>query len=303
MDELFGFLIKKDVEYKRNQLMSQYTSVRIGGPASVVVFPATQQQLVDVVHFLHNSEIEYRVIGCMSNVLPCDNEYYGVLVSTRKVNRYSLNGAYVTAECGVLASSMIAGLARSGIGGLEGLCGIPGTIGGMVTLNAGAYNCEIGDRVKHICAYSPSDNRITRLAREECDFSYRNSIFSKNDMIVLSAEFQLTEREPDIIIAEMEKIRRRRINTQPIEFPSLGSVFKKVDGVSAAYYIDNCALKGKTFGGAMVSTKHAGFIINTGNATAADFLALAEYIKFTVYTEYGIELKEEIEFLCDSASK
>ena len=303
MDELFGFLIKKDVEYKRNQLMSRYTSIRIGGPASVVVFPTTQQQLVDVVHFLHNSEIEYRVIGCMSNVLPCDNEYRGVLVSTRKVNRYSLNGALVTAECGVLAASMIAGLARLGIGGLEGLCGIPGTIGGMVISNAGAYNCEIGDWVKHICAYSPSDNRITRLAREECNFSYRNSIFSKNDIIVLSAEFQLTERDPDIIIAEMEMIRRRRINTQPIEFPSLGSVFKKVDGVSAAYYIDNCALKGKTFGGTMVSAKHAGFIINTGDATAADFLALAEYIKFTVYAKYGIELKEEIEFLCNSVTK
>ncbi len=303
MDELFDFLIKKDVEYKRNQLMAQYSSARVGGAAAVIAFPDTRQQLVDLIRFLHNRKIEYRVIGCMTNVLPCDDEYCGVLVSTRKINRYSSHGTPITAECGVLASLMITEAARKGLGGLEGLCGIPGTIGGMIVSNAGAFDSEIGDRVKSVCAYLPSEDEIVSFSRSECAFSYRNSAFSGGNAIVLSVDLELAERNPDIIISEMEIIKHRRISTQPIEYPSLGSIFKKVNGVSAAYYIDNCTLKGKTVGKAMISPKHAGFIINTGGATAADFRALIEYVKLEVYKQFGVSLQEEIVFLDNSAAK
>ncbi len=297
MEELFGFLIKKEVEYKRNQPMSQYTSVRIGGCVSVVAFPSTQQQLIDVVHFLHISGIKYKVIGQMTNVLPCDGEYRGVLVSTKRLNSYIGNGAIFTVECGVLLSSLIFRLARIGFGGAEGLCGIPGSLGGMIVSNAGAYGREIGDLVRRVDAYSPGDDRLLTFTRAECRFAYRSSIFSKADTVILSAELEFTRRDSEIIIDEMGKIKHKRARTQPIDRPSLGSVFKKANGVSAAQIIDRCGLKGLSVGGAMVSPKHAGFIVNAGNATASDYRDLIELIKREVYNKCGAVLEEEIEYI------
>lgn len=295
MEELFGFLIKKDVEYKRNQPMSQYTSVRIGGRASVVVFPRTEEQLVDVTRFLYENKTKHKVIGRMTNILPCDGEYCGALISTKKLNRYDLNSQIVIAQSGTLIASMLPSLAGLGLGGAEGLCGVPGTLGGLIVSNAGAYGCEIGDRVRSVRAYFPITDRIETLTQEQCRFSYRSSIFLNSDTVILSAELEFVKRDPDIIVDEMGMIKRRRSDTQPIEYPSLGSVFKKVDEVSAAKIIDGCGLKGTRVGGAMVSPKHAGFIVNTGGATAADFCGLVELVKSEVYRMSGIVLEEEIE--------
>ena len=297
MEELFDFLIKKDVEYKRNQLMSQYTSVRIGGRASVVVFPRTEQQLIDVARFLCDSDIKHKVIGRMTNILPCDGEYCGVLISTKKLNSYILDSTVVKAECGTLLSPLLLSLARLGLGGAEGLCGIPGTVGGVIVSNAGAYGCEIGELVRSVRAYFLRTDSIETLTREQCGFSYRNSVFSNGDSVILSVELELIKRAPDIIINEMGMIKRRRNDSQPIEYPSLGSVFKKVNGISAGQIIDRCGLKGLRVGGAMVSPKHAGFIVNTGGATAADFRGLVELVKSEVYRMRRIKLIEEIEYI------
>ena len=294
MNELFDFLIKKDVEHKFNQPMAQYTSIRIGGIASVVAFPTTEEQLVDLIRYLHRMDIKYTVVGCMTNILPCDEEYGGVIIITRKLNQYHLNDTTVFAECGVAVSSLISRCAKLGLGGIESLCGIPGTLGGMIASNAGAYGCEIGDAIKSVRAYAPSCNQMITLNRTDLRFSYRSSIFTNSDMIILSAVLEFTPCDSEIIIEKMGMIKQKRAQTQPLEYPSLGSVFKRVNGVSAGQIIDQCGLKGVSVGGAMISPKHAGFIINTGGATAADFCTLIDIVKHEVYKQRAILLEEEI---------
>ncbi len=297
MDELFDFLIKKDVKYDINQPMSQYTSVRIGGCASVVAFPRSEDQLIDLVRFLIENKIKYRVIGRMTNILPCDCEYTGVLVSTRLLDNYTCRGTTVIAECGVSVSSLILQCARINLGGLESLYAIPGSLGGMIVSNAGAYGTEIGDFVKSVRAYSPDDDQVHTIDKEKIGFSYRNSLFLRKYMVIIAAELELDESSFEIIREKLGKIRDMRALSQPVDHPSLGSVFKKIDGVSAGQIIDRCGLKGLKVGGAMVSTKHAGFIVNTGDATAADFCELIARVKREVYRQCGILLEEEINLM------
>ena len=294
MNELFDFLIKKDVEHKLNHPMAEYTSVRIGGIATVIAFPDTQDKLTDLLRFLHNHSIRYTVVGHMTNVLPCDEEYRGVIIITRKLNRHQLNDTTVFAECGVTVSSLISRFAWLGLGGLESLCGIPGTVGGMIASNAGAYGFEIGDAVKGVKAYDPYSDRTIMLNRDDLHFSYRSSVFSNSNLAILSAVLELAPCASEIIMTKMGMIRQKRKLSQPLEYPSLGSVFKRVNNVSAGQIIDQCGLKGLKVGGAMVSPKHAGFIVNTGGATATDFCALIDAVKYEVYKQAGILLEEEI---------
>ena len=303
MNEPFDFLIKKDVEHKINQPMAEYTSIRIGGTAAVVAFPSTEDQLIDLVRYLRQRGMTYTVVGRMTNVLPCDGEYKGVIVNTKRLDRYRRDGNTVFAECGVTASSLIMRLSVLGLGGIESLYGIPGTLGGMIASNAGAYGCEIGEVVKSVRAYSPSLDKTITLSHDELCFSYRNSVFSGSDMLILSAELELTPLAPEIIGSKMGMIRQKRILTQPLEYPSLGSVFKRANGISAGQIIDNCGLKGLSVGGAMISPKHAGFIVNTGGATAADFRDLVDIIKGEVNRQRGVTLEEEIKYISSSAVK
>ena len=303
MNELFDFLIKKDVEHKINQPMAEYTSIRIGGVAAVVAFPSTEDQLIDLVRYLYKRDITYTVVGRMTNVLPCDEEYRGVIVITKRLDRYRRDGNTVFAECGVTASSLIMRLSVLGLGGIESLYGIPGTLGGMIVSNAGAYGCEIGEVVKSVIAYSPSLDKTVTLSHDDLCFSYRNSVFSGSDMLILSAELELAPLAPEIISSKMGMIRQKRILTQPLEYPSLGSVFKRVNGISAGQMIDSCGLKGLSVGGAMISPKHAGFIVNTGGATAADFRDLVDVIKGEVNRQRGVTLEEEIKYILSSATK
>jgi UDP-N-acetylmuramate dehydrogenase len=302
MNELFDFLIKKDVKYKTNQTLADYTSVRIGGPVSVVAFPHTIDQLIDLVRFLRVRKIRYTVVGFMTNVLPCDEEYRGVLIVTKRLDRYLLSGNTVFAECGVAVSSLINHLSIEGLGGCESLCGIPGTLGGMIVSNAGAYGCEIGDVVKSVSAYSPTADETVTLKGEDLLFSYRSSVFANSDMLILSAVLELIPSDRDIISAKMGMIRQRRASSQPLSYPSLGSVFKRVSGISAGQIIDECGLKGLRVGGAMVSPIHAGFIVNVGGATADDFCKLVNTIKDEVYKRRGICLEEEIKYISHSAA-
>ena len=302
MNELFDFLIKKDVKYNINQPMAQYTSVRIGGCASVVAFPKTEAQLVDLVRYLTENEVEYRVVGRMTNILPCDSECEGVLISTKLMDRYTCRGTTVVAECGVPVSSLILRCARLNLGGLESLYAIPGSLGGMIVSNAGAYGAEIGDFVKSVRAYLPEVDRVQTIGREKLDFSYRSSVFLQKYMIIISAELEFCESSFEIISDRLGKIRDKRSLSQPIDQPSLGSVFKKADGVSAGQIIDQCGLKGLSVGGAMVSPKHAGFIVNTGDATASDFRELINLVKQEVYRQRGILLEEEIHLMQDKSA-
>ena len=297
MNELFDFLIKKDVEYKREESISNYTSVRIGGPAAVIAFPDTQEKFVELVAFLLKSNIAHKVIGRMTNILPCDDRYDGVIVSTKLLGRYEKNDTVINAECGVPLSLLIMQMARLGLGGLEPLYGIPGSVGGMIVSNAGAYGSSLGDAVKSVCAYSLNKERVITLMHDEMDFSYRRSIFYGSDMLVLSAELEFVPCEPDIIVGKLGMIKQRRASSQPLESPSLGSVFKRVGDISAGQIIDQCGLKGLKVGGAEVSCRHAGFMINTGNATATEYRQLVEIVEREVYKQRAVTLEREIEFL------
>ena len=194
-------------------------------------------------------------------------------------------------------SSLILRAAKLGLDGLTELYGIPGSLGGMVVSNAGAYGREIGDVIKRVRAYSFTDNSALTLDRSELGLSYRKSIFLGSNMIILSVDLELAVSEYDIIIEKLGMIKQRRAQSQPLEFPSLGSIFKKVDGVSAAQIIDQCGLKGLRIGGAEVSRKHAGFIVNVDGATASDFCQLIETVEREVYKQRAIILEREIELL------
>ena len=180
---------------------------------------------------------------------------------------------------------------------MEGLFGIPGTVGGMVRQNAGAFGYEISDRFKCATCYHPYTQSISNYSKDDMQFSYRDSILRNNSAILLNATFELIEKKRNDILAEIAEYKERRVTTQPLEYPSLGSIFKRYNGISAGYYIDRAGLKGHCIGGACVSSKHAGFIVNKGGATAEDYLKLIEYVKDKVYSVFGIELEEEIEVI------
>ena len=297
-DELFAFLDEKDVEYKKDVSMRDYCSVRIGGVASVIVFPRTNEELVLLVRFLYQWRIKYKLIGKMTNILPLDEGFCGVLVSVVHLCKYVQENRVVKAECGVLFSALIMKMANIGLGGAEELFGIPGTVGGMLTSNAGAFGKEIADLLLSANIFLPSENKTLCLDKEELDFGYRTSYFKKTDAVILSAAFLFLPKETEHILYEMGKIKEKRIASQPLEYASAGSVFKRVNGVSAGYYIDKCGLKGTRIGGAAISDKHAGFIVNLGGASSQDFRELVRLAKARVYERAGVELEEEIEYLC-----
>lgn len=296
-DAFFAFLAKEDVEYKRNATISLCSSVKIGGNADVAIFPNTQDKLIRSVKYLKENKIKYRVVGKMSNILADDSGYCGVLVFTTHLNRFSRSDCYVNVECGALFSHVIARCAKYGLGGAEALFGIPGTVGGMVFSNAGAFGSEISDFLVDALVYDSEKEKIQALTATQMQFSYRSSILNGSRLILLSATFLFERRRQEDILNEVGKIKERRMREQPYEYPSLGSIFKRVDGISAGKLIDMAGMKGYSVGGAQISQKHAGFIINKHNSSSEDFKKIISDVKQTVSERYGVLLNEEIEYL------
>lgn len=226
-----------------------------------------------------------------------DGIYNGMVVKTDRIATKTVAENQITLGCGIKMSSVIMKMASLGFGGMEGLAGIPGTVGGMVRQNAGAFGYEVSDRFTEARCYFPKESKIKIISKDEMNFSYRHSFLTDEPAILLSAVFDLLPAETCDIFSRIGELRSKRLLTQPIEYPSLGSVFKRHGGVGAGYYIDKCGLKGFSVGGAQVSEKHAGFIINKGGATADDFLKVLEHVKNRVYAVFGIELEEEIEII------
>ncbi|MBQ8690181.1 MAG: UDP-N-acetylmuramate dehydrogenase [Clostridia bacterium] len=298
INNLFAFFDEKDVEYKRNEPMAPYTSVRIGGSAAVIAFPRTQNQLKQVMRYLYLHGIRHRVIGKMTNLLPLDEGYDGVLVCTASLTGFSVTNCLVTVEAGAMTSALIIRMARYNLGGLELLVGIPGTVGGMVASNAGAYGLDMASVLRDVTLYFPRDDLTMTLTASSLGFSYRSSMIKSSKATVLSARIDFKEKEADIIYSDITKIKEKRAETQPIKSYSLGSVFKRLpDGTSAAYLIDRCGLKGTRIGGASISEKHAGFIVNHGTATSQDFLDLVALARQTVREKFAVELETEIDIL------
>ncbi len=289
------------LELHRDEPMSKYTTFRVGGPAALMALPKGGE-VHKVVETAFRCNVKPFFLGNGSNLLVSDHGYDGFVVK--------LGGSFCEGEVsanelmagGAMLLSQAANLAlRHGLTGLEWAAGIPGTVGGAVTMNAGAYGGEISQVLYQVHALG-YDGRFEVISNSECDFSYRHSAFSDGERLILEAVFRLEPGDPTAIREKMAVLAEKRRSKQPLEYPSAGSTFKRpppVDGkpVYAAALIDECGLKGLTVGGAQVSEKHAGFIINKGGATGADILALIGEVKKRVYDRTGILLEPEIRTL------
>lgn len=275
--------------------MSRHTTFRIGGPAWIYCTPQDAEQVKKIIMLCRKEELPFRVKGNGSNLLFPDDGYDGILLDmTKGMNRIVVDGERVTAEAGVLLGSLARQAAAAGLTGLEFAGGIPGSVGGALVMNAGAYGGEMCQVVESASVLTP-EGEIKKVDAAELELSYRHSAVKANDWIVLEAVFVLKKGDPEMIRSTMEDLAARRREKQPLEYPSAGSTFKRPLGYFAAALIDQAGLKGMTVGGAQVSPKHAGFVVNAGNATAKDVLTLCEEIRNRVRVQFGVELEMEVE--------
>ena len=278
--------------------MSNYTSMQVGGIASVVASVRNAEELIVAIREAKNHYIKYVVIGNGSNVIFPDKGYDGLVILTGGMKNFSVEGDIIKADCGASLSRVAVEAQKAELSGLEFAYGIPGTVGGSVFMNAGAFGGEMADVVISSICYDTRNDCIRKFDYSEHDFKYRESVYSKNPhLIILAVMLKLDKGNMSEIISKMNQNLRSRKEKQPLEFPSAGSVFKRPVGYYAGEMIEKCGLKGFRIGGAEVSEKHAGFIINRGDATAADVMKLIEHIKATVLDNYGVELECEVKYI------
>lgn len=293
-------LLRRNVpalELRCDEPMSAHTTLKVGGPAALMALPTTEQQLVSTVRLAMEEGIEPVVVGLGSNLLVDDHGLNNLVVKTApQMNRCEVNGTVVTACAGAPLAQVANAAAGFGLTGMEFAHGIPGSLGGAVTMNAGAYGGELCQVVRSVRTMD-RNGKLETLPAEQCMFSYRHSAFSDGSRLVLSAELELQRGDETAIREQMAELMARRKEKQPLEYPSAGSAFKRPEGLFAAALIDRCGLKGLRVGGAQVSEKHAGFIINSGGATCRDVLELMDLVRARVLHETGVELEAEIRYL------
>lgn len=287
---------KEGIECRNALPLSSKSSFRIGGKADLAVFPKNASELEYVVAYLKDREIPYIVVGNGSNILFEDEGYCGCVIFTEKMNEVKVDGNRIYAGAGTSFTSLAVTAKNSSLTGLEFAYGIPGSVGGAVVMNAGAYGGQVSDVLESCTVFDAEKCEVYSLTKDEMELSYRHSVLSENkDLICVGATFTLKEGKKDEIDAVMRDLMQRRISKQPLEYPSAGSVFKRpAPDLFVGKMIEDSGLKGYTVGGAQVSEKHAGFIINIGNATASDVLGLVEHIKGVIRQNYGVELECEI---------
>lgn len=282
---------------KENFDLSAVSSMRTGGRAKYAFFPETRKQLADVLN--STSDFAHRiVIGNSSNVLFPDNAGHLCVVFTGKVTGIEVCGNEITCECGNMLTEISSFAAKNALSGMEFAFGIPGTLGGGVFMNAGAYGGELSQVVKTVYVFDTSDASFFELAAKQCKFSYRHSIFMENkNLIVLGATLSLEKGDAAAITEKSRANMQARREKQPLEYPSCGSAFKRPEGYFAGKLIEDCGLKGFCVGGAAISQKHAGFVINTGGATSADVRNLMAQVSAKVFDTFGVTLCPEIEII------
>ena len=291
------FLKNNGCVYREFTPIANLSSIGIDTVVRMLVYPENVEQFVAIIDYLSEHNIKYKVLGNLSNVLFREKFFSGVVVKTTKIMRKSVAGNRVMADCGVIFASVIQNIAKLNLGGFEGLSGIPGSLGGMLQQNAGAYGYEISDRFISAEIYDSNLKSVYRYAKDDMRFSYRSSVLKDRNLFVLSAEFEAIPTDKNDVLGQIKELSEKRKSAQPISQHSLGSVFKRINGVSAGYYIDQAGLKGLRVGGAEVSQKHAGFVVNIGDAVADDILELIRIIKQRVFDKFGIMLEEEIEII------
>jgi len=285
------------IAFEENVPMSSKTSFKIGGPAELMLFPSSVAELHSCVKLCAGQGIKPFILGCGSNLLVKDSGLDGVVISTEKLLGITRVGdSLITCGAGVKLSDLCVFAQKQGLSGLEFAYGIPGSAGGAAYMNAGAYGGEMKDVIAMV-HYVDGVNLPRALSAEKCEFGYRSSIFMRNGWAIAGIFIQLQPGNPDEIKAKMTEIMQKRKDKQPLEYPSAGSVFKRPEGHFAGGLIEQCGLKGKGVGGARVSEKHAGFIVNAGGATAADVRALIALVQTVVEAETGVFLEPEIRFV------
>lgn len=290
---LCRLLEEQGIPYEKDAPLAPLTTFRIGGAAAVLCHPQNEAQAVRLMGILREAGVRSYCLGKGSNTLFADEGFAGAVVEFSALDTLEINGSTVTAGAGVHLAALCKAAQAAGLAGLEFAYGIPGAVGGAVYMNAGAYGGEMKDVVRSVAAVTPEGER-TELSAEACRFGYRHSVFEEKGGTVLSATFALEPDDPAAIAARMAELAARRKEKQPLEWPSAGSTFKRPQGAFAAALIDECGLKGLTVGGAQISEKHAGFVINIGGATCADVIELTERVAAVVREKTGFTLEREI---------
>lgn len=288
--------ILEQEQYEVNEPMSSHITFRVGGNADCYVKPSVAQ-LPQVIDLCRQFEIPWMIIGNGSNLLVGDKGIRGVVIEMGKhAAGVNVTGERVTAEAGAMLASVAKQAARAGLSGMEFASGIPGTIGGAVVMNAGAYGGEMKDIITTVTVLTKAGEQKT-LSLEELELSYRHSCIPENEYIVLQAELKLFPEEKEKIEVRMEELKNQRVTKQPLEYPSAGSTFKRPEGYFAGKLIQDTGLRGFQVGGAQVSEKHCGFVINKDHATASDIDNLIKEVQDRVEDKFGVRLETEVKYI------
>lgn len=298
MNLITRFLIDNGIRFHENEPMKLHTSFRIGGNAALFVFVKSADELQKVVCRCRENDMPYFIIGNGSNLLVSDNGVEAVVIKLcgELEEIRLLDETTIEAGAGANLSAVCKFALSNGLTGLEFAYGIPGSVGGAAYMNAGAYGGEMKD-VAHTCFHLTDEGKTGKLSGDELCFGYRTSAYTVNGYIITKVIFRLSKGPKDEIKAKMDDLLNRRVTKQPLDFPSAGSVFRRPEGYFAGALIEQCGLKGRTVGGAQVSEKHAGFIINTGNATCDDVRELIGICRKTVQEKFQVQLETEIKMI------
>ncbi len=300
MNLVFYNRIKDIIEENRiyvDEPMKKHTTFRVGGAADYFVVPKTREEVKSIVALCRELDMPYYVLGNGSNLLVGDKGYRGVIIQIYKeMNHIQVEGDKITVQAGALLSRIGSAALEAELSGFEFAAGIPGTMGGAVVMNAGAYGGEMKDVLESATVLTP-EGEILILSNKALELGYRTSVVAKKNYIVLEATIALQKGEKDAIKARMDELRIQRTTKQPLEYPSAGSTFKRPEGYFAGKLIQDAGLRGFQVGGAQVSEKHCGFVINKENATAADVLELMRQVSAIVKEKFGVELEPEVKRL------
>lgn len=296
LDNLCGRLTENKIEYKKAEPMSRHTTFKIGGNADVLVKVKTEEELKAVLSLIREYDTPYFILGKGSNLLVSDKGIEGVVISLGGLDDITIEGDTVVCGAGASLRAVCLAVQKASLSGLEFAYGIPGTVGGALYMNAGAYGGEMSQVVVSATAID-RDGNIKEFDAPQMKLDYRTSAFKNTDLIITSVTLKLKQGNPDEIKAAMDDFFGRRRDKQPLEFPSAGSTFKRPEGHFAGALIEKNKLKGVCVGGAQVSEKHAGFVINTGGASCDDVLSLIKKVQDTVKTADGVDLEPEVIFV------
>ena len=289
-------LLTLPIKIKTNEPLSRYTYTKTGGPADYLAFPTTRQELKDLLVRARKQKMPVTTLGNSSNLIIKDGGIRGLVIMLPQFNKIEVKQQQITAEAGAAIIAVTKAASKASLTGLEFAAGIPGSVGGAIFMNAGAYGGEIANVVSSIDEILP-DGREVQISGSDLHFGYRHSIVQENHGIVVAATFNLEVGQQPQIQNKMDELNALRRSKQPLEYPSCGSVFKRPQGHFTGPLIIKAGLQGKSIGGAQVSNKHAGFIINTGNATATDYLQLIQLIQKTVKEKFAVQLETEVRII------